>query len=265
MRHLGHLTAAIASVVLAVLAVGCGGSGHRVAQASSTPDAKAAPPSEARVARAFAVAYLGYIDGRIRVGSLPYSTAAVQTAARAGGTVPVAKRQGQLALVALKPAIGVTGGVLLTGRNRAGTLYAQETLTRTAGGWRVTGLLTPDFVEVFVKQSTATPSQPAGSASAEQSARRFLAGYLPFYYGHAPASDIRGETAAFGRYLRAHPPNIPPAMQSLQGQVAGIAMAQAGGMWRALVNVHDARSTYQLTLTLVRVGTAWAVTGVSAQ
>jgi hypothetical protein len=51
----------------------------------------------------------------------------------------------------------------------------------------------------------------------------------------------------------------------LQGQVAGIAMTRSGARWRALVNVHDARSTYQLTLTLARAKQRWVVTGVSAQ
>lgn len=217
------------------------------------------------MARAFALAYLAYIDGRGDIGSLPDSTAAVRTAARSGGTVPTDKRTGPLRLVALKPATGVKRGMLLTGRNRAETLYAQETLADTAGGWRVTGLLTPDFVQVFVKQSTATTSEPAGSADAELVARRFLVGYLPYYYGHAPASEVRADSAALERSLRAHTPNIPPAMQSLQGQVAGIAMTHSGLGWRALVNVHDARSTYQLTLTLAHAGQGWVVTEISAQ
>jgi len=264
-RHLRQPAMALAAVMMALLAAACGGGAHHVAETTSTPGPKSAPSTEASVSRAFAIAYLAYIDGSTEVSSLPDSTAAVRAAARSGGTVPTDKRQGQLLLVALKPAAGVKRGVLLTGRNRAGTLYAQETLSHTQLGWRVTGLLTPDFVQVFVKQSTSTTPEPTGSASAEQSARAFLTGYLPYYYGHAPATDVRADTVALGRYLRAHPPNVPPAMQNLQGQTAGVAMAHSGGGWRALVNVHDARSTYQLTLMLARVAQRWVVTGVSAQ
>jgi hypothetical protein len=256
---------ALAGVMVVLLAAACGGGGHHVIKITSTPGPKTTAPTEASVSRAFAIAYLAYIDGRTEASSLPDSTAAVRAAARTGGTVPADKRAGRLVLVALKPATGVKRGVLLTGRNRAGTLYAQETLSHTKQGWRVTGLMTPDFVQVFIKQGTATPPEPTGSGGAEQSARRFLAGYLPYYYGHAPATDVRADTSALLRYLRAHPPNVPPAMQSLQGQVAGIAMTRVGPAWRALVNVHDARSTYQLTLTLARAGTRWVVTGVSAQ
>ena len=56
----------------------------------------------------------------------------------------------------------------------------------------------------------------------------FLAGYLPWYYGHAPASQVRGVTAALLVRLRAHPPNIPPPMAYLQGQVRGIGMERDG-------------------------------------
>jgi hypothetical protein len=264
-RHLRPPAIVLAAVVVTVLAAACGGGGHHVAKSTSTAVPKTTPPTEASVSRAFAIAYRAYIDGRTEVSSLPDSTAAVQAAARTGGTVPRDKRTGQLVLVSLKPASGVQGGVLLTGRNRAGTLYAQETLSHTKEGWRITGLLTPDFVQVFVKQSTETTPQPSGSASVEQSARAFLAGYLPYYYGHAPATNVRADTPALGRYLQAHPPNVPPAMQSLQGQVADIALTHAGAGWRALVNVHDARSTYQLTLTLAPDKQRWVVTGVSAQ
>jgi hypothetical protein len=264
-RHLRPPAMALAAIVVVLLAAACGGGAHHVGKTTATPRAKTAPPTEASVSRAFATAYLAYIDGRRKVSSLPDSTAAVRAAARTGGTIPHDKRAGQLVLVALKPAAGVKRGVLLTGRNLAGTLYAQETLSHTGQGWRVTGLMTPDFVQVFVKQSTATTPQPTGSVSAEQSARTFLTGYLPYYYGHAPATNVRGDTPVLGRFLRAHPTNVPPAMQSLQGQVAGIAMTRSGAGWRALVNVHDARSTYQLTLTLTQVGARWVVTGVSAQ
>jgi hypothetical protein len=229
------------------------------------PVTKTKPPSETTVARAFATAYLAYIDGDASVASLPDTTAAVRAAARAGGTVAKSKRAGALMLVGLKPATGVRGGVLVSGRNRAGTLYAQETLRETSRGWRVTALLTPDFVQVFVKQSTATPRQPAGSASALRAARAFLAGYLPYYYGHGPATNVRADTRTLARELTAHPSNIPPPMQTLEGQVAGIAMSPAGGGWKALVNVHDGRSTYQLTLRLAPAGGQWAVTEVSAQ
>lgn len=264
-RATRQLAVALAAITVALLAVGCGGGARAGRTTTSRADQTTTTSTEASVSRAFAVAYLAYIDGRIKISALPDATAAVRAVARTGGTIPEDKRDGQLVLVALKPAAGVERGVLVTGRNGAGTLYAQETLARTARGWRVTGLLTPDFVQVFAEQSTATTREPSGSASAEQSAGTFLKGYLPYYYGHAPAMDVRADTPALARYLRAHPPNVPPAMQSLQGQVAGIVMTRSGAGWRAAVNVHDARSTYQLTLTLARVSARWIVTGVSAQ
>lgn len=264
-RYAGGFAVGLAAVAVALLAAGCGSGLREAARSTSTPARPASRVTRASVARAFALAYLAYIDGRGEVGSLPHSTAAVRAAARTGGTVPVDRRDGRLVLVALKPAAGVRHGVLVTARNRVGTLYAQETLARSARGWRVTGLLTPDFVQAFVKQRTQAAPTPIGSAVAKRAARRFLAGYLPYYYGHAPASDVHGDTAALERHLAAHSPNVPPAMQSLQGRVAGIAMVRAGAGWRALVDVRDARSTCQLTLTLARVASRWAVMAVSAQ
>lgn len=265
-RPAKQLTRALAAATVGVLAAGCGaGMHHTTTHRRSTPNRQITRATETSVARAFATAYLAYLDGHTTVIALPHATAAVRAAARGGGTVPERSRQGQLTLVALEPAPRVKHGVLLSARNRAGTLYAQETLARTGHGWRVSGLLTPDFVQAFVKQSTATTPQPLGSAGAGQSARTFLAGYLPYYYGHAPAAAVRADAPALAHYLRAHPPNIPPALQRLDGRVAGIAMAPAGDSWRALVNVHDARSTYQLTLTLAHLRARWVVTAVSAQ
>ncbi len=54
-------------------------------------------------------------------------------------------------------------------------------------------------------------------------------------------------------------------MAYLQGQVRGIGMERDGDRWEALVNVHDAVSTYQLTLVLERLSRRWIVTKVSAQ
>ncbi len=183
------------AVAITLLAAACGGSHQRSAEDDEPPPkiARSVAVTEHDVARTFAIAYLAYIDGRAKPSTLPDATDAVRAAASAGGVIPARKRAGKLQLVGLKNAAGVAGGVLITARNRAGTLYAQETLTRAGSGWRVTNLLTPDFVQVFVKQTTATIPRPAGSAGPEAAARVFLAGYLPWYYGHAPASS--GPTA----------------------------------------------------------------------
>jgi len=42
-------------------------------------------------------------------------------------------------------------------------------------------------------------------------------------------------------------------------------MTRNGSGWQALVNVHDAASTYQLTLGVQTVSGRWEVTAVSSQ
>jgi len=258
-------TTAPAVIAIAVLLAACGGSHHKPKTTDHPKNAKLRPSTEIGVAQAFASAYLRYIDGLAAASVLPDATAAVMKAAVSGGLIPANERVGTLSLVGLKTAKGVPGGVLITARTRAGTLYAQETLARARHGWQVVNLLTPDFVQVFVKQNIATIPEPAGSHGPEAAARVFLAGYLPWYYGHGPASAIQRATPALRVGLRAHPPNIPPPMAHLHGQVKGIGMARNGSGWQALVNVHDAASTYQLTLGVQMVSGHWEVTAVSSQ
>jgi hypothetical protein len=55
-------------------------------------------------------------------------------------------------------------------------------------------------------------------------------------------------------------------MTGLHGRVRAIAMQHDRGRWRALVNVNDAASTYQLTLVLTRSAKGkWQVTKVTTQ
>ncbi|HTU79419.1 MAG TPA: hypothetical protein VMF09_11720 [Solirubrobacteraceae bacterium] len=55
---------------------------------------------------------------------------------------------------------------------------------------------------------------PAGPVAARV-AQRFLAGYLAYVYGHAPAAALTGAAPALVRSLRAHPSLVPPAMRAL--------------------------------------------------
>jgi hypothetical protein len=50
----------------------------------------------------------------------------------------------------------------------------------------------------------------------------FLAGYLGYLYGHAPASQIEGATSALIRSLRAHPPRISPGVRSREARLVAL-------------------------------------------
>jgi len=130
----------------------------------------------------------------------------------------------------------------------------------------VTKLVTPDFVQAFAHPVVRNVQAPPDAGAPEAAARRFLGGYLRWAYGHGPVAAIRAASSGLIGMLAASPPNIPPTMTGLQGRVRAIAMQRAGTRWQALVNVNDAASTYQLTLTLARLaGGDWRVVKVTTQ
>lgn len=55
----------------------------------------------------------------------------------------------------------------------------------------------------------------------------FLAGYLAYLYGHAPARQIKDATAALLHSLEAHPPRVSPGMRSREGRLVSLHTTQA--------------------------------------
>ncbi len=84
-------------------------------------------------------------------------------------------------------------------------------------------------------QADTTLSGPVVRAT-----RGFLAGYLDYLYGHAPASQIQDATPALVASLVASPPRVSPAMREHHAQIVELqaAPAPAAGLLgvRALVN-----------------------------
>jgi hypothetical protein len=101
------------------------------------------------------------------------------------------------------------------------------------------------------------PTSGAGNAApvtpvAARVAQRFLAGYLAYLYGHAPATAVRDATPALLRSLRAHPPLVPPAMRARSPRVLSLhpAPAPLGSVGvSALVNAGELAS-YQVVVLL---------------
>src|SRR4051794_23479414 len=60
-------------------------------------------------------------------------------------------------------------------------------------------------------------------------ARRFLAGYLPYSYGQAPASRIVAATAPLARALRRHPPRVPASTRRLAPRLVALQVASVNG------------------------------------
>lgn len=138
------------------------------------------------------------------------------------------------------------------------------TLAEQHGCWLVVELTPPDFVQVFAPAGPPPAAPPPGSAGAANAARLFLRGYLPWLYGHAPLHAITDASRGLLANLKAHPPRVPPTMQSLQPKVAAIAMQRRGHGWQTLPNIGDGHETYELVLTVAQTHGRWLVSNVSS-
>ena len=91
--------------------------------------------------------------------------------------------------------------------------------------------------------TAAAASRPAPNGApsheAEAVGRAFLAGYLAYTYGAAPAAGIADTTPALTRALEAHPPRQTPGMRASRPRILELHAAPAGPgvvSVRALVN-----------------------------
>jgi hypothetical protein len=109
--------------------------------------------------------------------------------------------------------------------------------------------------------TAARTASAADVAASERAARAFLAGYLPFTYGHAV--HLRAATAALRHTLRSHPPRVPRAERRRHPRVVAL---QTDGVSRELAQltalVDDGARRYTVTLELAHRGTGWLVTGL---
>lgn len=241
--------------------IGSAGSASAARAVSSTTGAR--PPSAgatpASVATAFAAAYARYLDGLLPDAALPDATAAAR--AQAGPVIPPADRAGALAVASVQAlAGGQTFAVQL--RDRAHTFAAQIAISRAGSGWLIAGVQAPDLDSILHTRSGPIP-QPSGSEGAEQAARAFMGGYLPWLYGEGRVGQLRDATPALLAQLKAHPPNIPPSLQGLHARLAALGMQRQAAGWQAQANVTDGRQTYDLTLAVVSDHGRWLVSSVT--
>jgi hypothetical protein len=73
-----------------------------------------------------------------------------------------------------------------------------------------------------------------------RAARAFLAGYLAYLYGHAPATAVRDATPMLLRSLRAHRPLVSPAMRARYPRVLSLhAVSAPAGLVGVSALVND--------------------------
>jgi len=258
---------AVAACLLAL--AGCGGSHSKSMMSGATRSASTTSTTNTAAAEyvavsQFAAAYVRFLDGDSIASELPDATPGVRALAGQSGSIPAARRRGTLVMTQLRPAVGNTGSYLLAARDDAYAFYAQMTLAEQHGHWLVVELTPPDFVQVFAPPGPPSPALPPGSAGAQDAARLFLRGYLPWLYGQAPLRAITRATSGLLADLKAHPPRIPPTMQALRPKVAAIALQRHGHGWQELPNISDGHETYELVLTIAHTGGRWLVNNVSS-
>ncbi len=127
--------------------------------------------------------------------------------------------------------------------------------------------LIPAPNSVIGTRTPPPPPPPAGPSPAELArarvaARRFLAGYLPYLYGRAPARRVTNLTASVAASLRRSRARVTPAQRRRHPRlVALMLIGQTPGSVIATARVADGGvAPYPLTFTLQRSGRGeWVV------
>jgi hypothetical protein len=106
---------------------------------------------------------------------------------------------------------------------------------------------------------------PREARAATAAARAFLAGYLPYSYGHGGADRIRAAAPRLRRQLAATPPRVPAAVARARPRLISVrALAATGGHRVDVVAVvADGQRRYEIPLTVRVAGASSVVTAVS--
>src|SRR4051812_45230995 len=111
---------------------------------------------------------------------------------------------------------------------------------------------------------------PAAGCSAHEraalaAARRFLAGYLPYSYGQAPATRIRGAAPPLMSSLRRQPPRVAAADRRLRPRLIDLEVAQVNGDlgFALAATIEDGRRRYPINLAVRAEGARWRVVALS--
>ena len=109
-----------------------------------------------------------------------------------------------------------------------------------------------------------SPVSAAQLGHARRIARTFLAGYLLFAYGRAPAASVRAVTPALRRQLKRERVQVTPVERRRRPRVVTLtAVGQASGVVVATAIIEDGGiANYALRLTVRRTSRGWLVSRV---
>jgi hypothetical protein len=117
--------------------------------------------------------------------------------------------------------------------------------------------------QASAREPTTGPLTPALA----RAATLFLAGYLGYLYGHTPARQVKGATAALLRSLEAHPPRVSTSMRSRAPRLLSLHSAPApSGLVGVSALVNDGGLIdYPIGLVLAPHGGRLLVTGLDGE
>ncbi|MGO9899884.1 MAG: hypothetical protein ACLP0J_09370 [Solirubrobacteraceae bacterium] len=112
-------------------------------------------------------------------------------------------------------------------------------------------------------QVKGVKTTPAQRPAVQDAARAFMADYLPFSYGQAPASSIQAATSQEREDLEANPPQVPAAVHRRHPRVAGVRLRPyAAGEWQVTVTVTDGTLSYPIVVVLGDLPAGWEVMAI---
>jgi hypothetical protein len=161
---------------------------------------------------------------------------------------PIAGRERSTATACGLLVLLAAAGLILTGPTHSAGRSSDRPRTITASG-------------------EATPSwTPTAAGETKATAEKFLAGYVAYLYGQAPASQVKDATRDFVSALEGERRQVPPGIRALHPHVVAVQVSpQAPGRALATALVSDAEVVrYPIRLLLTQTGGRWRVSGLEA-
>jgi hypothetical protein len=109
------------------------------------------------------------------------------------------------------------------------------------------------------------PRSDPDERAALSAARRFLAGYLPYSYGQAPAARVRAAAPPLRAQLHSSPPRVPAEARRLLPRLVDLEVVSSSGDLGIDISarVDDGRRRYSMVLGMRPSGGRWLVTALS--
>lgn len=247
------LTASLAlGLVLGAVLLGVGLETHH-----SHPRRPVAASDPRAAEQSFAIAYARFLSGEGAAAALPDATAAVQRLVARAGRAPAHAGAGSARLTGALRIDPQTWTLALA--DGGFTVHANVTVARARGGWRISGLVPPDFESELQRPTPGAGVLPAAGVAPARAARAFLTAYLAFEYGQASLGAIPDMTGRLRRFLADNTPRLAVA---LRPRIVALVMRRSGSSWLAEPSVTDGQQTYEVVVRLARVGERWVVTGI---